>query len=515
MASYFEWNEAIAKFFAEGVPRGEALYLSVDEDTLVEIASYAFSEQGPPDPVLDFEMAVQEECVSDGRVTLPGTTLRQPTGTPACVALLSAMVLAAYRMAPEDGISEINYFTRLREILGLTDGSGRPPGMFPPAPEEALWVSLNQWVVDNELQPSAERGPEGPTKFTNYPLSQSLLREGDKGKLGWEFRRAEGELGRDADRERVGGWFFNRVSGFSTSHIRSLAREATAERYDAIVDAVFGVYTGIDWVNPGSNGASRWSGPGWLTAGLYREFNPLSGQIAYHLYPRRQANGVRGRLEIMHGGSPELLHRSRDGHFRPLWPVSSRWWRNVPGYRGPAVYRIAHPKARSFWVLTRDPFDDSSRIFASRGSPRLGETFLLLCRKEYDDQLTILKDEGLLNWAGDPVESPDYDGWAEYRECLVLSSGWDGIIPQMPELFDELRPRNRASISLRGGLSAGRRDTWLEGYLPYVFSSRRSTPLGELAVTNPSLLDVEPAMDDTVTANAEIELPHSGEPATI
>ena len=63
---------------------------------------------------------------------------------------------------------------------GLTDGSGRPPGMFPPAPEEALWVSLNQWVVDNELQPSAERGPEGPTKFTNYPLSQSLLREGDE-----------------------------------------------------------------------------------------------------------------------------------------------------------------------------------------------------------------------------------------------------------------------------------------------------------------------------------------------
>ena len=37
---------------------------------------------------------------------------------------------------------------------------------------------------------------------------------------------------------------------------------------------------------------------------------------------------------------------------------------------------------------------------------------------------------------------------------------------QMPELFDELRPRNRASISLRGGLNAGRRDTWLEGYLP-------------------------------------------------
>ena len=505
MASYFDWNEAIAKFFAERVPPGDALYLSVDEDTLVEIASSAFSEEGPANPVVDFELAVEEECVSDGRVTLPGTAPQQPSGAPACIAFLSAMVLAAYRMAPEDGISEINYFTRLREILGLPDGSGRPPGMSPPAPEETLWVSLNLWVVSNELQPSAERGPEGPTKYTNYPLSQSLLREGDKGKLEWEFRRAENELGRDADRERVGGWFFNRVSGFSTSHIRSLAREATAERYDAIVDAVYAVYTGIDWVHPGSEG-TRWGGPGWLTAGLYRELNPLSGQIAYHLYPRRQSREIHGRLEILHDGSPEMLHRSRDGHFRPLWPIAPAGGETHQVIGDPRFTELRIP-ARSFWVLTRDPFDDSSRIFASRGSPRLGETFLLLCRKECEDQLNILKDEGLLNWADDPVESPDYDGWAEYRECLVLSSGWDGIIPQMPELFDELRPRNRASISLRGGLSAGRRDTWLEGYLPCLFITSFD-PTWRVAVTNLSLLDVEPAMDDTVTANAAIELPH-------
>ena len=505
MASYFEWNEAIARFFAERVPRGDALYLNVDEDTLVEIASYAFSEEGQADPVIDFELAVEEECVSGGRVTLPGTTPQEPTGAPACLAFLSAMVLAAYRMAPEDGISEINYFTRLRGILGLPDGNGRPPGMSPPAPEETLWVSLNLWAVNNELQPSAERGPEGPTKYTNYSLSQLLLREGDKGKLEWEFRRAENDLGRDADRERVGGWFFNRASGFSTSHIRSLASEATAERYDAIVDAVYGVYTAIDWVHPGSEG-TRWGAPGWLTAGLYREFNPLSGQIAYHMYPRRQSKEIRGRLEILHDGSPEMLQRSRDGHFRPLWPVAPAGGETYQVIGDPRFAELRIP-ARSFWVLTRDPFDDSSRIFASRGSPRLGETFLLLCRKECEDQLTILKDEGLLNWAGDPVESPDYDGWAEYRECLVLSSGWDGIIPQMPELFDELRPRNRASISLRGGLSAGRRDTWLEGYLPCLFiTSFDST--WRITVTNLSLLDTEPAMDDTVTANEAVELPH-------
>ena len=363
----------------KGAPTGGAFYLSVDEDTLVEIASYAFSEEGSPNPVLDFELAVQEECVSGGRVTLPETTPRQPSGAPACLAFLGAMVLAAYRMAPEDGISDTNYFTRLRGILGLPDGSGCPPGMSPPAPEEILWLSLNRWVARIGQQPSAQRGPEGPIKFTNYPLSQSLLREGDKGKLEGAFRRAESELGRNADRERVGGWFFNRVGDFPTSHIRILAEDAAADRYDAIVDAVYGVYTGIDWEHPNTDG-TRWRRPDWLMAGLYREFDPLSGQVAYHLFPRRLSREIRGNLEVIHNGSPEPLHRSRDGHFRPLWPTDPAGGESYSVFGDPWITELRIP-ARSFWVLTLDPFDEASRIFASRGSPRLGETFLLLCRQ--------------------------------------------------------------------------------------------------------------------------------------
>ena len=183
MPSYSEWNDAIAKFFIEGVPPGEDIYLSVDEDALAEIAAFWFPEDQLTSAVRDFELAVRKACVSTGRVILPRTTPSLPAGPPQCLAFLGAMVLAAHRMSPEGGISEINYFTRLREILRLTEESGRPPGMSPPAPEEALWIALNQWLISNELQPSAERGPDGPTKYTNYPLSQSLLREGDKGNL--------------------------------------------------------------------------------------------------------------------------------------------------------------------------------------------------------------------------------------------------------------------------------------------------------------------------------------------
>ena len=511
MGSYHNWNKAIAEFLADGLRPGDTFYLSVDEDALAEIADNDLRNENLLDPVLDFEIAVREECVSGGRVRLPATKPQQAGGTPPFLAFLGAMVLAAYRMAPEDDIAEINYFTRLRYVLGLPGEGGRPLGLRPPgAPEEILWAALNAWVLRNGWQPSADRGPDGPLKFTNYPLSQSLLRGGDKGKLEREFRSAETELSRDADRERVGAWFLNRAGDFSTSHIRRLAREANADRFDAIVDTVYGVFTSIDWDTDWSGPSEATPGhrhsPRRLTAGLYREFNPIFGTITYHLLPRSQFREVRGNLTVVLGGKAESLRRERDGQFRPMWPVSPE---GDETYIVTGDSRIAelHLPSRSFWVLTQDRFDDASGVFASWGAPRLGETFLLLCKKDYQEQLNIWKDEGLLNWDGDPHEVPNYGEWIEYRDCMVLSANWDGIIPQTKQLFDELRPRSRASISLFGGLKTGRRDSWMEGFLPEVLvtSFDRTWPV---RITNVLQPDNEPAFDELVGVDTRIELPH-------
>ena len=508
MASYLVWNEAIAKYFAYGLTPGDTYYLSVDEDALIEIATYHLGERRVPDAVKNFEMAVQEECVADRWVTLPGTTPPRPFGAPGCLAFLSAMVLAAYRMAPEDDIAEINYFTRLREILGMVEDRGRPPGLSAPgAPEERLWLALNTWILHNGWQPSADRGPDGPLKFTNYPLSQSLLRAGDKGKLKRDFGNAESDLGRDCDRERVSAWFFNRATDFSTHHIRKLAREATTDRYEAIADVVYNVYGSIDWNRPVQDAGTPdgWRSSRRLMAGLYREFDPILGTTTYFLFPRRQLKQTRTDLSVARNGKLEPLYREQDGQFRPMWPVHPDGGETY-GVTGDARITDLCLPARRFWVLTRDRYDEASGTFASRGAPRLGETFLLLCREECREQLQILKDEGLLEWDDDPVEMPNYRGWMEYRECMALSASWDGIIPQIPELFDELRPRGRASISLQGGLKTGRRDTWLEGYLPYLLITSFD-PTWRVSVTNVSRPDGEPALDDTVSANDVIELP--------
>ena len=421
------------------------------------------------------------------------------------------MVLAAHRMAPDDNIAEINYFTRLREILGLVGGGGRPRGFGSPgAPEEALWLAFNSWAMKNEWQPSAERGPEGAMKYINYPLSQSLLRQGDKGRMEDEFRGAQDVLGRDADRERVGGWFFNRANRFTTSHIRRLARESTTDRFDAIVDAVHAVYMSTDWDRSDSEGATtrHGLGQGRLTAGLYRQADPIFGTITYHLLPRRQPGVVQLSLDTIRDGVRIPLHRDRDGQFRPF----GRSIRAVVNHtRLSATLGSLNStfRRRDFWILTRDRFDESSGTYASRGTPRLGETFLLLCRKECEDQLNILKDEGLISWNGDPAVVPGHDRWLEYRECMVLSASWMESFPQIPDLFDELRPRTRASISLQGGLKMGQRDTWLEGHMPELLITSFDRTW-RVRVTDASSLEEGPLLDDTVSSNTAVDLSHVG-----
>ena len=507
MASYLQWNDAIAEFFSRGLGPNDAFYLSLDEDSLAEISEDNFEDSALADPVRDFEQALRTDCVVTGRrISLPRPRMAWEDGVPPSIAFLAAMVLAAHRMAPEDDIADINYFTRLREIFGIDTGDrGRPSGLNTPgAPEEVLWRDLNRWVIENGWQPSAERGPEGPTKFTNYPLSQSLLREGDRAKLEHHFREAERELGQDADSERVGSWFLNRATGFSTSHIRNLAQEATADRYEAIVDAVYDVYTSIDWDRPSSTGSTVRSRRR-LMAGLYRDADPLWGSINYHLFPRRHRRDARNSLSVVRNGTQEPLHQERDGQFRPLWPVDPAGDRSYAIVGDPRIVEL-HLPARDFWVLSRDRFDDSSGIFASRGAPQLGETFLLLCRRECEEQLNILRGEGLIEWDREPEEIADYPNWLEYRECMVLSANWDGIFPQIPELFNELRPRSRASISLTGGLKTGRRDTWIEGHMPE-FSVTSFDPYVQVRVTDISSPDLQPVFEGNVTSNRSAELP--------
>jgi len=156
MGSYSEWNDAMIAYFVRGASSGATIYLSVDDGALVDIGSrFEQSNADHTDWVEDFIEAVRSECVIGRQIYLDRVSDHQPDGTPCCVAFLGSMVLAAHRMVGEEtedqNIAPINYFTRLRQILGLTEATGgRPSGLDPAGVEEKLWQMWNRWLIQNE-----------------------------------------------------------------------------------------------------------------------------------------------------------------------------------------------------------------------------------------------------------------------------------------------------------------------------------------------------------------------------
>ena len=98
---------------------------------------------------------------------------------------------------------------------------------------------------------------------------------------------------------------------------------------------------------------------------------------------------------------------------------------------------------------------------------------MLLCWTEeneaVEEEMNKFKQQQLINWDGEPHFNAD-TGSLEYRGCMILSSHWDGVIPsdQCPGLYEALKPKQFATISLAGGVRAPGQNAWLVGHPPKV-----------------------------------------------
>lgn len=507
MANYDEWNKAIAEYFVSGVPSGATIYLGTDEGALMDIGnSFRQSETDYVDWIEDFKEAVQLECMIGKQVYLERISGYQSDQIPRCVAFLAAMILAAHHMVAEETegetISSSNYFKRLRQVLGLPpEQGGRPDGLRPPGVEESLWQIWNWWLIRNGWLPSAESGQSNYDKHIKYPLSQALLRERDKEVLERLFREKENpDQLRVWDRDTVGSWV--RTQQFNSKYLRELVQENELRRYEAITDAIYDVYSSLDWDQDMPQEGSRSTFQRRLTAQLYRVENFITGEIDYHLYPRQPKRFGGGTLEVSQNGCTYPLRQERSGWFFPLWPDDPAGGACYEVIGHPQIKELVLPE-RGFWILVRDPENESSDVFASWGRPGLGETFLLLCKKEYADQMEIFSQEALLKW---DHEFSINEEWMEYRECMIISPSWEGIgITQYQDLYNELRPRVSTAISLRGGLRVPNQGGWLEGYAPEmtIIAFEDRVELKLLDVSCPD----EPIMNEVINTNQQISYP--------
>jgi hypothetical protein len=507
VADYDKWNAAIAEYFVSGLPTGAAVYLSVDDDALVDIGR-RFLRAGAADKdwVEDFLSAVRARCVAGEEVRLGGVRDPGEDGVPMCVALLGATVLAAHRMADEDVITESNYFTPLRRVLGLADGeSGRPRGLQRGA-EEPLWSAWNRWIVRKGLLPSAERG-QGSAKYIHYPLSQALLRDGDKRRLARVFREAAGShrIGKEWDRDKLAAWLRMNAALFHTQHLRELFQEAEPTRYEAIADAVFDLYDTLDWTGreqPGVSGQRATQRR--IIGGLYREEDRLAGSISYLLYPREPKRWEGARLNVLKDGKSQPLREERPGWFMPLWQEDPAGGKRYEVQGDADVKELALPE-RDFWIFVRDQENEDSGVLASWRHPGIYESFILLCRKGHAPNMEMLSRTGLLRWDHEFQITGGSRGWVEYRQCVITSPDWGAVLAESNDLFDALWPSASATIALRGGLRIPQQRGWLEGYGPELAIHAYEGRL-RLVVRDVVRID-SPLVDETVETNNYFELP--------
>jgi hypothetical protein len=412
-------------------------------------------------------------------------------------------------------INEKNYFQRFRQVLGLEWQTefGRPKGL-KHYEEEDVWNWWNTWLEAQGCQPTARPGKTGsPHRYISYPLSQTMLRDGDRTRLaGWLWREARADISmRTFDRERLLGWMLAHRARLHLPRLcQILERPQDRLRFEATAQAVFDVYASIDWEEEPAEPLDGVARPvRRLTVGLYREEDPFIGEVRFSLYPRQPADPVESTLSVRLSGVTARLRPDRTGWFSPLsWgsspPVSSLTM-EVEGH--PSIRELVFPE-HDFWILVDDPLGPGGGACANWGPPMFERPFILLCRANLCHLLEHLRDLGVLDWRDVPVELLN-GPWLEYRGCRISSSCWRVRISDLDaseeELLRAIRPRTRGTIQLNGGLQApDRREGWMEDHLPAV-SIQAARSAAQVTVTN--LQSQISELCRGVTVGNDLELP--------
>jgi len=503
---YSQWNQAVISYFTTGIPQGSQIYLSVDDDVLENIGQNFLSPEIGENLCVDFYAAVKKEVVVDGQIKLSHLQGRDEQGLPKSVAFLSVMVLAAYRMAEDEEVNQSNFFQRFKDILDLNSESSRPRGM-KSGEEEPLWQDWALWLRQKGFLPSAKRG-EGSRTYINYPISQTLLRQSDKDKLCQIFTEKNWKTQWDAQTLIVR--VRQDISNFPKHLQELLSGHQLKLRYEVIAEAIHEVYE--QWLNEGcpiTLKKAALTPSRHIFAGLYRIEDFFVGTVEYAVFPKQLRKRQLNQIEIQYEKNFYPLIEERPGWYEPMeLPISENELENGAKYRvhdSEEIDDLILPQ-RDFWILVSDPQNVEAADYASWGAPQLGETFILLCKRELLSQLELLQNEELLKWNHQSQPFGDNSDWIELHECMVISPAWNGVFIENLAIKDALQPSIHFSVSFSGGLrvpsSSG---AWIVDHPPQVtiFGFHPTVTLKITSLPNP---DNESIFKEDVQTNTPISL---------
>ena len=192
MNEYLNWNEALAEAVYPAEEGDRPAYMSLDEaqrDTVsveLGIQQEEFESKlstcvrnvlrlGSSGPVELFEHV-------NGELARWRRRRKDQRGTPPVLPLLAVLTVAAERMASSDGMTENNFYGRVKEVLEFPDEKRHFEQGYRRFGER-YWGALNKWLEGEDGLRGLPTAVAVGHRYVGLPISQVLVREADRERL--------------------------------------------------------------------------------------------------------------------------------------------------------------------------------------------------------------------------------------------------------------------------------------------------------------------------------------------
>ena len=230
MNSWEDWQQALAKRYLDIEPADQPLIFFVDAYELHAIAG----EDGRKLLTCCVRRELQETGSPYDRILERARGwAAEDVEPPPTLPLLAVTVLAATAMESADGVSVLDYYTRLRDELVPGGGSQWRSRLGDNFAEVAkAWLELHSWITLQGRRSTIVENPHPP--YIGYPLSQALIRRADQNALTRFWKDAGLEPGGDQPDgsellKALRGWV-RPSRGFSAAFMKTVDKLSGAEQ---------------------------------------------------------------------------------------------------------------------------------------------------------------------------------------------------------------------------------------------------------------------------------------------
>lgn len=500
---YLPWNDAVADVIYPPSDDAQPAYMDVEAAELRAIAEHAGHVGEDPRGAL--AAAVRAVTAGDnGNFSLERLNVRTKMWSsskktrpepPPCLAFLAVTALAAEDMGTsDDDIAGNAYYARLAKLLGRPKGDHGVRQQYAKY-AEFLWRCLNRWLEDLDGERGIPTAYALTHRYVGLPVSQALVREGDRRKFPAMFAQFGLSPGMQIAPEDLVGYLNHWLSGEgspASSYLRHLwGRQAARERIATVAAVELANWDGVladgSVLSVAGNSLATRS---MVVANLRTGFLHSSLDISLGLRPLSAE--MDGQMEV----------RSTDGSWLDIGfsPGTAGLWRTSYseavdfGSMLEGVVRIRHAGTKEGVEYKHFPrtviplvYNELQSAFVETERLELGADSLLLVRGVAQTKVktnVVEEVQGLLEESARP-------GFQRIDDLEGLPSGW--VLFKDVQLFgapntkrlNELVPLARDQLTIAGGLRIPSRiRKWSTLSPPEVRAAVQSEPCLRVTLTD-------------------------------